>query len=121
MNKYLCAAQVMAAEYVPVESVLNELIDERTPEAFLIEQESEILSRRLPRRHSRVRGAEIVDEAKELAQIILNAPSEMFYLDGRLRRKALNKYCWKEKGWSAFKVNKLMNEVGFFIRSFKMI
>ena len=78
MNKYLCAAQVMSAEYVPVESVLNELIEEKTPEDFLLERESELLSRRLSRKYSRTKSAEIIDEAKELAQIILNAPSEMF-------------------------------------------
>ena len=99
MNSIRSAIAVMTSEYIPYQAA--HLVDESTPENSIMESE---------------KYKALSDEAKYLANIIINMPDEFFLVNGKVTKKVLRQIAKKERGWSARKVDEVRYELGFFLK-----
>lgn len=96
-----CAAAIVFGEWVPIESI--EIASDETPESMFLKKEMI---------------AGLSNEGKELIKLILNAPEEMFFLNGNIREQTLQTYCRYKKNWSARTFRRVQKEAKEFINSF---
>jgi hypothetical protein len=102
MTSIESAACVVFGEWVPIDTV--EIAEPDTPETLLFEKE---------------KFKELSEEGKALINIILNAPEDLFLVNGRVREQVLRRYCRHKKNWSASKVDATKKEIGSFLQTLR--
>lgn len=99
MNDLICAANVLFGDFCSIEDIT--LIEQNNPETILI---------------SKSIFQNLSDEAKEVIGIIINAPSELFLVNGKFRKMELRNMLRKNK-WSFKKIRAVQQEILEFCQS----
>jgi hypothetical protein len=76
-----------------------EVVEETTPERVMILRET---------------FRALSDEAREFMRVVLDAPERLYLLNGKLKKRAFQRYCRNKYGWSSTQVEELKFELGFY-------
>lgn len=91
---FVSACEVYWGEWLPYEDC--SLLESSTPETILMEKETI---------------DDLPKECRQLANIILNLPEEMYLVNGKLKRTFLRKFVKAKTGWSLCKVEKVQSKL----------
>lgn len=93
------ALSVITAETVDVDRTV--IPSYQTPEMLLISKEA---------------FAALSDEARDLVEMITNVPDRFYTDTGQLKKAPFQRYCKRQKGWGARKVESLKFELALFCK-----
>jgi hypothetical protein len=76
-----------------------EVVEETTPERVMILRET---------------FRALSDEAREFMRVVLDAPERLYLINGKLKKRAFQRYCRNKYGMSSTQVESLKFELGFY-------
>ena len=76
-----------------------EVVEETTPEKVMMLRET---------------FRALSDEAEQFMRIILDAPERLYLINGKLKKRAFQRYCRNKYGMSSTQVEALKFELGFY-------
>lgn len=76
-----------------------EVVEETTPEKVMMLRET---------------FRALSDEAEQFMRIILDAPERLYLINGKLKKRAFQRYCRNKYGMSSTQVESLKFELGFY-------
>jgi hypothetical protein len=91
------AVEAPSFEFVDIAKVV--IAEETTPERVMILRET---------------FRALSDEAREFMRVVLDAPERLYLLNGKLKKRAFQRYCRNKYGWSSTQVEELKFELGFY-------
>lgn len=99
MDDLICASNVFFGDFIPLEDIT--LVENKNPESILIAKSI---------------FQSLSNEAKEVINIILNAPNELFLVNGKFKKMELSKIL-RENKWSFKKIYSIQKEISEFCQN----
>lgn len=92
--------EMLCAEYVDIDK--TEIRSDENPELLLISKEAFVT---------------LSEEARDLVNLIMNAPDRLYHVNGQLKKIEFQRYCKRRKGWGIRKLEDIKFELSFFCRA----